>query len=98
MARIDQILHLSTGHLTAETADFLHDSLGGDGPAIVSGFVRECGFVVYTDPDHLLSSTSDTQMPEDLRYALQYGQAHICAWIMFDRDEEPVTDLPLYEW
>lgn len=96
MPKIDKIMQLSTGHLCAGTADVLHDSLGGDGPVRVCGFVRECGFVVYVDPEKLIEE--DPSIPSDLLKTMQFARGHRCEWIMFDRDECPIEDLPLFEW
>ena len=96
MPRIDKIMQLSTGHLCSGTAEVLQDSLGGDGPVRVCGFVRECGFVVYADPEKLIEE--DSSIPADLLKTMRFARDQGCEWIMFDRDEGPIGELPLYDW
>lgn len=94
MPRIEQMMILSTAHLSETTARHVDDSLRGDGPIPISGAAREYGFLIFADQD----ATKNRDVPGDLRTALLYALKHDCEWVLFDRDEDPVDALPLYEW
>lgn len=94
MARIDNILHLSTAHITKRDADLLE----AEGPN-KAHFVREEGFVVWTEwlDDEEFFPDLSPSFHKCVHFALRdFG----CAWIMFDRDEpvNPKDDLDTHEW
>ena len=86
-AAIEPMLVLSTGHLTEETCNlFLADY---EGPAWRKG---DYGWFVYVPED------VDDELPPDLTACLALAREKGAFWIMFDRDEAQVDELPAYDW
>ncbi|WP_267381490.1 MULTISPECIES: hypothetical protein [unclassified Sphingomonas] len=86
-AAIEPMLILSTAHLTEETCNlFLADYAG---PAWRKG---DYGWFVYVPED------ADSELPPDLTACLALAREKAAFWVMFDRDEAQIEELPAYEW
>jgi len=84
---IEPMLVLSTGHLTEATCKvWLHNA-----PFAVFAKGDYGWFVHVTDdePDDL---------PSDLAACLAAARERACIWVMFDRDADVVSTLPVYDW
>lgn len=85
---IQQMLVLSTAHVTEETATMLDRA--------------EANFVRYGKAEYgwFIPILDDPQpdMPADLQACVAYAKTHGCTWIMFDCDALTVDDLPTYDW
>ena len=95
---------LSTAHLDQDTAGEL-DALiqfplplsARDAPAIWQAQIvaerwQDYGWSVW------VPSPSSAAMPPALRACLTLAEAAGATWIQFDRDCEPIEDLPTYDW
>lgn len=82
-----KMLELSTSHVTRETAWVLDTGKW----CYVKG---DYGWFVHV-PD---PSDESEAMPDDLRWILAYAREVGCHWIMFDRDADPIDELPSYDW
>lgn len=86
-AAIELMLVLSTAHLTETTCNlFLPDYAG---PAWPKG---DYGWFVYVPEDE------DPEMPLDLGACMALAREKHAFWIMFDRDEAQIDELPAYDW
>ncbi len=86
-AAIEPMLVLSTGHLTEETCNlFLAEY---EGPAWRKG---DYGWFIYVTED------AESELPPDLAACLALARAKGAFWVMFDRDEAQVDELPAYDW
>ncbi len=85
-AAIEPMLVLSTSHLTDATCNVFLP--GYDGPAWPKG---PYGWFVYVPED-------DGELPDDLKACLALARQKGAFWVMFDRDEVDIDELPTYEW
>lgn len=83
------MLALSTGHLTEETADELMTIDG-----IIAYEKGEFGFFVYVPDD----DEEFHDQPADIHECIEFAHNNGYDWIMFDRDVETINELPVYEW
>lgn len=92
MKQNENIMELSTAHITPATAKLLDEHQ----IYILSYFTREEGYFIstmYVDPDGL------DDCPDDLKQCIRYAQENDCTWLFFDRDVDPMPeDLPVYNW
>jgi hypothetical protein len=86
---IEQMLVLSTAHLTEETCNTFLPAW--DGPAYQKG---EYGWFVYGF--YGFGNTDD--LPTDLEAVLQYAMCCGVEWLMFDRDASTIPNLPTFDW
>jgi hypothetical protein len=101
---IKTLVCLSTAHIDQDTARELDclirfplPTAARDVPAIwQAGIVAErwqvYGWFVW------VPSPSREAMPRSLRACLGLAEADGATWIQFDRDCEPIGDLPTYDW
>ncbi|MDE2563010.1 MAG: hypothetical protein KGL48_12265 [Sphingomonadales bacterium] len=84
---IEILLALSTGHLREQTCNtWLHE-------APLATFAKgDHGWFVYVADDE------PDDLPPDLRDCLTLARSLDCDWVMFDRDVEPIAELPVYTW
>lgn len=98
--RISLHIDLSTGHLTEEVSNQI-DNIGTNTPAWrdrLSIMPREYGwFVRVPDLTNMSRETYD-EFPPCLRDCFDQATKIGANWILFDRDEEVVDSLPVYEW
>lgn len=94
MTRLEtyKMLALSTSHLRYATAR----QLDNDHPKAWAKdlyFGRsEYGWFVST------VTIPIQKFPDDLREALDFARRHDCTYVMFDRDVEPIAELPTFDW
>lgn len=50
-----------------------------------------------TDPDDTLDSVLGI-LPQCISACFEHAARHGAAWILFDRDEPPIDDLPQHDW
>lgn len=86
-AAIEPMLVLSTSHITEATCNVLLPEYAG--PAWPKGGY---GWFVYVPEDE------DAELPLDLRACLALARQKGAFWVMFDRDELAIDELPTYEW
>jgi hypothetical protein len=85
---IENMLALSTGHLTEQTCNvFMHE---WQGPRWEKS---EYGWFVYVD-----EAVAKDDLPEDLAECLAFAMINECHWLMFDCDGTEIVGLPLYDW
>lgn len=90
---MQNMLDISTGHITKETNSFLQEQVN-------SG--SNSRFIVYEKGDYgyffpvLLEERDD--LPQDLLRLLNYANVRRCSWVMLDRDGQIVVDLPFEDW
>ena len=88
--RISKILELSTAHLSHET------SLAMDhGDFRIARY--DYGYLVYADPWQI-AHRDVSDFPPDLLDCIALALDNNCTYICFDMDEEPIEDLPTYDW
>lgn len=97
---IEQVLVLSTQHLSAETVRKLPrpgvQFVSGLAPEYWPSFTREEGWMFQA---HDASECAlIVEMPRDLACALIFAKERNCAWVMFDRDGPRVAELQVWEW
>ncbi|EJW14319.1 hypothetical protein M5X00_23230 [Paenibacillus alvei] len=93
-ARCENLLSLSTGHITEEAAKRLENF---DFPLVA--YRKEddheaYGFFLIV-PDSLLDPS---ELPECIQDIIIYAKALECDWINLDRDADVIPDLPVYEF
>lgn len=89
---IQKYLDLSTGHVSAATAEWLDMNAR----KLISYKIQlkgEYGWLIFA-----LSEEFDVEVPEDLLKVINYAKAKKCTWIMFDRDGATIDKLPYFEW
>lgn len=89
------MLTLSTAHLSPETRALMSDMRFVERADVSiygkSMFGYEFGWFVYTEaPD------PEGNLPRDLEACIKYALARDCGLICFDRDAEPIGELPAY--
>lgn len=99
---IEHMLVLSTGHLSnvvARTLDMICNpelmNTTAEWPLrhLVIYPKGEYGWIIY-----ILDDTNVDELPESLRACVQLAKANNCRWLMFDRDEDTIDELPTYDW
>ncbi len=98
---INKMLTLSTAHISEATAELLQrcNAADWDDPSI-----EDVPLVVYEKSDYgwFVVVPNDlfriNRTPPDLLMLFRLAQAQGCTWIMFDRDVEPVANLPTFNW
>ena len=90
------MLALSTGHITRETADLMDiNRIGG----VVLYNKDAAGWFVHIPDSGLdFDELEDGECPADLYRCMKYARDNGCDWIMFDCDVETIEDLPVYNW
>jgi len=111
MTRLATHLVLSTAHLAQDVSTML-DEMGEDTstPSTFEDWRRRvvrCGFGYghwvkvpkpdATDPDDGME-TRLADLPESLASCIRHAARFGAEWVLFDRDEEEIADLPRYEW
>lgn len=87
---IKKILELSTAHLTKNTADRMDNR-----QYCIARYAY--GALVYVDPWQIEHRDVSTY-PKDLLDCIALALDNNCDYILFDQDEEPIEDLPTYDW
>lgn len=105
---IDKMLVLSTAHVTPGIAKALDRLCQPDVMNILSEFAyrnlviypkgtpgteRDYGWIIY-----ILDDANIEEAPEVIRNCIKLAKAQGCRWLMFDRDEDPIDELPTYDW
>lgn len=86
-----KMLALSTSHLTSDTADDInYDNIDG----LIRYRKDEYGWFVYVPEENW----EFHDHPADIYDCLVFARKNGFDWIMFDRDVEPIDELPVYEW
>ncbi|WP_088183831.1 DUF5983 family protein [Sphingobium sp. Z007] len=95
---------LSTAHVDGSTAreldaliEFPLPLAAIGNPDIWQGLIvaerwQEYGWFVW------VKSSGRTAMPASLQSCLDYVETAGAEWVQFDRDCEPITDLPTFDW
>ena len=86
-AAIEPMLVLSTAHFTEPTCTLFLPAYAG--PAWPKG---DYGWFVYVPED------VDGELPSDLTACLALARQKGAFWMMFDRDEAQIDDVPAYDW
>ena len=99
---IQRLACLSTAHLPLDVARQLDAIVGAAVPVpagedswhslIVAERWREYGWWIWVGSD------GRDRMPEPLRLCLAAAEAAGADWLQFDRDCEPIADLPTHDW
>lgn len=91
---ICKMAELSTAHLSPETLSMIEDGEIME-VSIYKKTVPGEGVVGYFIP--IIETTlDDPGIPGSLKEAMKYAANNGCSWLMFDRDIEPIPDLPAY--
>lgn len=89
---------LSTAHLTAETAAVL-EHLGDNDDAdawlyyVVGSTWLDYGWWIWAEQDDGFD-----ELPQCLKDCYLYARGKGWSYIRFDRDAEPIAELPSYDW
>lgn len=87
-SNIDEVLQLSTAHITRDTADRLQEwSL----PELAYEELGEYGWFFYARVGH-------EDAPEDLKKLLELADTLECRFLILDRDCETLDSMEVYEW
>lgn len=80
-----KMLVLSTMHLKEVTCN-------GFLPTYVHAYEKaDYGWFAYVEP-------APDGLPDSLITCLQFAHEQGCEWVMFDRDADPISALPVYSW
>ena len=88
--RISKTLELSTAHISYATSLAMDH---GDYRIARYGY----GYLVYADPWQI-KHRDESEYQSDLLDCIALAIEHNCTYILFDCDEEPIEELPIYEW
>ena len=90
------MLALSTGHVSRETAELMDDDNIDDVTLYnKSGY----GWYVYIPDEGIdFDKLADGECPADLYRCMKYARDNGCDWLMFDCDVETIDELPVYNW
>lgn len=89
-----QLVTLSTAHIKESTADIL------DNPDTtpITVYPTPYGYFVHTQSIDQNTLEDLNKNSHDLYTCIQFARLNSFAWIQFDRDAEPISELPTYVW
>lgn len=90
---IEQMLVLSTAHLTEHTCNTVLPDLAKTSPVWAKGCY---GWFVYVTEEPLGPENAD--YPTDLEACFHFAETQHVQWIMFDRDAPKIVNLPVFKW
>ncbi|MFZ3482132.1 hypothetical protein [Sphingomonas sp. 3-13AW] len=106
VTRLASIAYISTGHLTEEVHLVLNGAISAPWFNQISMFPpREYGWFISvpetddidpTPPGEEVDPSGYFGIPESLRACFDVARADGAEWILFDRDEEEIEELPFY--
>ena len=88
-------LILSTGHLSAATANLLTQTDCKDWPC-VGGPYSEYGWFVYAHDEN--NGEGKDRIPDDLFAVMQFANTKGFCNVLFDADASLIEDLPQFDW
>lgn len=106
---IEKMMCLSTGHVSAKTADALNMAvryrgvdLGDDAPTPWVGMLPvyphgEYGWL-FAVGDTIDCHTTRAHMPHEFLAILDLCEKEGCCWLLLDRDADLLDTLPTYDW
>lgn len=103
--RVEKFANISTGHLALEVRAALgmtewerNKGLAPEWRGRLSMMEREYGFFVYIPVlDEGVDAEEYAEFPQCLRDCFDLARGDGATWILFDRDESMIGDLPIYE-
>lgn len=103
--RIDKYANLSTGHLTEDVRLALdmtdyerNKGMAPEWRGRLTMMGREYGWFIYIPVlEESVDSDEYAEFPQCLRDCFDLARADGASWILFDRDESMIGDLPIYE-
>ena len=101
---IDQMITISTCHISQETAKVLEDSSEEKTSLYLPATYTKgkYGFLVYVGEDftgdRIKDSDACQDVPDDLYECMKLAKKQGCVWLCFDRDAMVVDNLPSYDW
>ena len=102
---IQNIMHLSTAHITPQTCNLLDASERiagrdmGSLPCLVFYRKSEFGHFLYIITDDF--ETEEMKLKQDfpdLWAVVKFALDHNCTLLCLDQDEEPLSELTVYPW
>ena len=86
------LLLLSTAHLTPKTREWMTDQEDH-----YPWYSLEFGYLATFPSPSLTKLFPDLEIPEDLLECFDYAQKSGADYVLFDADEEPIPELPVYD-
>lgn len=91
---IRKFLDLSTVHLSLATIERFE---AWTVPLTTYPHPEGFGWFVYVPADLDLIDVAGMELPADLLACIKSAHAQDCDYLLFDRDADPIEDLPLYD-
>ena len=89
-----KMLALSTVHVSEDTAKLIDN---GDTEVVI--YAKEkYGWFVHVPELCNMNNLENGKCPSDLYRCILFARKNDCDWLMFDRDVEPIDELPQYNW
>lgn len=101
---IDQMITISTCHISQETAQILEDSSEERTSLCLPATYTKgkYGFLIYVGEDftgdRIKDSDACNDVPDDLYECMKLARKQGCVWLCLDRDAMVVDNLPSYDW
>jgi hypothetical protein len=96
---IQHVLFLSTGHIRHPEFSGIDDRLCLSPDSLYPiSYEDENGWWVHVPSDSDDFSTTLKEVPASIGHALMFARSHRCTWIRYDRDVDPLQELPEYNW
>lgn len=97
-AAIENMLVVSTAHITEKTANWLNELCEIDQDILVLYPKSNYGWFIYVNLDEPENLTENKDIPEDLRTVLKLVVREKCCWLCLDRDGFEIDHIRTYEW
>lgn len=94
---IEQMLVVSTSHITPELAQTLSNDPDPEHMEWWPDFSRDEGWIFYA-PASDVDDPRYADAPACLQALIEFARSHGCCWLMLDCDGETVPALPTWEW
>ena len=97
MVDIQQMICISTAHISENTAGILNDNANGIRKyAGIDVYKKDqFGWFIYIDKSAV---RRDNPAPDDLKHVIQFALDHNCSVLCLDNDYEPLPYLQTYDW
>lgn len=94
---ITKMLTISTGHVTAKTADLLDAEPFENNLGIPVYEKESYGWFVYIDAN-VMKTIEQPDFPADLAGCIRLAHENDCSVLCLDQDAEMTLRLPIHEW
>lgn len=106
ISRTERFSNLSTAHLTPAVHEVLNERGYAEWHHQLIYLAREYGYWMYVIPEHGFKPLKFGEAPHPESYwalpqcildCFNVARKDGACWILFDRDEDPIEELPFYE-